>query len=97
MRFREVFRYEFGYRLRGPSTWIYAAFLFFITAWGLAATADGGDVVKANAPKEVAQGIALFGGLFGMLVSAGAVRRCGDPRRGGSHGTAALHHAASQG
>ena len=30
MRLREVFRYELGYRLRSPSTWAYAAFLFLV-------------------------------------------------------------------
>ncbi|HYO14267.1 MAG TPA: M1 family aminopeptidase [Thermoanaerobaculia bacterium] len=70
MRFGEVFRYEFGYRLRSPSTWAYAAFLFLVMCWGLAATADGGEVVKANSPQGVAQGTVLFGGLFGLLVSA---------------------------
>jgi cation transport regulator ChaB/ABC-type transport system involved in multi-copper enzyme maturation permease subunit len=70
VRFGEVFRYEFAYRLRNPSTWIYAAFLFLMMCWGVAATSDGDDFVKANAPKAMAQGIVLFGGLFGMLVSA---------------------------
>ena len=31
---REVFRYEFAYRLRSPSTWVYAAFLFLIMVLG---------------------------------------------------------------
>ncbi|HEX6901997.1 MAG TPA: M1 family aminopeptidase [Thermoanaerobaculia bacterium] len=70
MRFRETFRYEFGHRLRSPSTWVYAAFLFLVMIWGLAATADATDAVKVNAPKEVAQGMVMFGGLFGLLVSA---------------------------
>ena len=70
MRLLEVFRYEFGYRLRSPSTWAYAAFLFLVTCWGLVATADGGDAVNANSAQGVAQGTALFGGLFGLLVSA---------------------------
>ncbi|HEU0080387.1 MAG TPA: hypothetical protein VFQ76_22250, partial [Longimicrobiaceae bacterium] len=70
MRLREVFRYELGYRLRSPSTWAYAAFLFLVMCWGLAATADGGGAVAANAPLAVAQGTALFGGVFGLLVSA---------------------------
>ena len=71
MRLREVFRYELGYRLRSGSTWAYAAFLFLVMLWGFLATADDGDVVKANAPQEVAQGIVRFGGLFGLLASAG--------------------------
>ena len=70
MKFREVFRYEFGYRLRSPSTWSYAAFLFLVMVWGLAATAEGTDAVKVNAPQEIANGFVLFGGLIGLLVSA---------------------------
>ncbi|MDQ3689037.1 MAG: hypothetical protein M3406_03195, partial [Chloroflexota bacterium] len=69
MRLRAVFRYELGYRARSASTWIYAAFLFLVMLWGLAAT-GGGEAVHVNAPREVAEGIVLFGGLFGMLVSA---------------------------
>lgn len=70
MKLREVFRYEFGYRLRSPSTWAYAAFLFLVMAWGLAATADESAAVLVNSPQEAAQGLTLFGGLFGLLVSA---------------------------
>lgn len=70
MRFREVFRYEFSYRLRSAPTWLYALFLFLIMFWGTIATADGGGSVNANAPSNVAQALVLFGGLFGLLVSA---------------------------
>jgi ABC-2 type transport system permease protein len=70
VRLREVFRYELGYRVRSPSTWLYAAFLFLVTMWGLMATADGSDAVNANAPLGVAEGTVLFAGMFGMLVSA---------------------------
>jgi ABC-type transport system involved in multi-copper enzyme maturation permease subunit len=70
VRLRDVFRYELAYRLRSGSTWAYAAFLFLVMCWGLAATADGGDAVNANAPQGIAQGTVLFGGLFGLLVSA---------------------------
>ncbi|GLC24962.1 ABC transporter permease/M1 family aminopeptidase [Roseisolibacter agri] len=69
MRLREVLRYELEYRVRSPATWAYAAFLFLIMLWGTAATAGGG-AVSANAPQRIAQGMVLFGGLFGMLVSA---------------------------
>jgi ABC-2 type transport system permease protein len=68
-RFREVFRYEFGYRVRSASTWAYAVFLFLIVVWGTLATADGG-AVHANAPIRVAEAVVLFGGLFGLVVSA---------------------------
>jgi len=69
VRFGEVFRYEFGYRMRSASTWGYAVFLFLIIVWGTLATADGG-AVNANAPIQVAQATVLFGGLFGLAVSA---------------------------
>ena len=71
MRLREVFRYELDYRLRSPSTWAYAAFLFLVMCWGVLVSADDAGPVSANAPQRVAQGMVLFGGLFGMLVSAG--------------------------
>ncbi len=70
MRLREVFRYELGYHLRSPSTWAYAAFLFLVMGWGIVATAEGSAAVHLNAPQQVAQGTVLFGGLFGLLVSA---------------------------
>jgi len=38
--------------------------------WGLIATAEGSAAVNANSPQGVAQGTVLFGGLFGLLVSA---------------------------
>jgi ABC-2 type transport system permease protein len=69
VRLREVFRYELAYRVRSGSTWVYAAFLFLVMLWGLAAT-GGGGAVDANAPQKVAEGTVLFGGMFGMLVSA---------------------------
>ena len=69
MRFDEVFRYELEYRVRSGSTWIHAAALFLIMLWGLAATGDGA-VVNVNAPREIAEGTVLFGGTFGLLVSA---------------------------
>ncbi|MDF1501413.1 M1 family aminopeptidase [Roseisolibacter sp. H3M3-2] len=70
MRLREVFRYEFGYRLRSGATWAHAAFLFLVMAWGLLATADGSDAVAVNAPRELALAVVRFGGLFGLIVSA---------------------------
>src|SRR5688572_11592764 len=70
VRLREVFRYELGYRLRSGSTWAYAGFLFLVMCWGLLAMAEGSDAVNANAPQGTAQGTVLFGGTFGLLVSA---------------------------
>jgi len=55
--------------MRSASTWGYAVFLFLIIVWGTLATADGG-AVNANAPIQVAQATVLFGGLFGLAVSA---------------------------
>jgi ABC-2 type transport system permease protein len=69
VRLREVFRYELAYRLRSASTWVYAAMLFLIMLWGLAVNGDGG-AVHANAPLRIAEGTVLFGGVFGLLVSA---------------------------
>lgn len=70
MRLGEVFRYELGHRLRSRSTWAYAAFLFLVMMGGLAATAEESAAVIVNSPEETAQGLVLFGGLFGLLVSA---------------------------
>jgi hypothetical protein len=69
VRLREIFRYEFGYRVRSASTWTYAAFLFLVMMWGIAANGDDG-AVHVNAAQKIAEGTVLFGGLFGMLVSA---------------------------
>ena len=69
MRFREVFRYEIEYCLRSLSTSAYGAFLFLIMCWGLVAT-TGEDPVNLNAPHNVAEGTVLWGGMFGLLVSA---------------------------
>jgi ABC-2 type transport system permease protein len=69
VRFREVFRYEIEYRLRSLSTGAYGAFLFLIMCWGLFAT-TGDDPVNLNGPQNVAEGTVLWGGMFGVLVSA---------------------------
>jgi ABC-2 type transport system permease protein len=70
VRMGEVFRYEIGYRLRSGSTWIYAAFLFLIMCWGTLATANGSGAVLSTAPQRIAEATVLFGGLFGLVVSA---------------------------
>lgn len=69
MRLREVFRYELQYRLRSFATWCYAPFLALMMFWFLAGTEEGA-MIAANAPQKIAHGIVLFGGLFGLLVSA---------------------------
>jgi ABC-2 type transport system permease protein len=69
VRLREVFRYEIEYRLHSLSTLAYAVFLFLIMAWGLVAT-TGNDPVSLNAAQHVAEATVLWGGMFGLLVSA---------------------------
>lgn len=71
MRSGEVFRYEFAYRLRSASTWLYAGFLFLIAFWIVHVGATGGATIRTNAPQRVAEAMALFCGLFGLLVTAG--------------------------
>jgi len=65
----EVFRYEVGYRLRGATTWLYAAILFVVAFVAIHAQADGVHDVHVDAPGSVAM-IAVAVGMFGMLVSA---------------------------
>ncbi len=67
MRFAEVFRFEVGYRLRQPSTWLYAALLLGMPFLLLSAL-DGASS-KLNAPHMVAIGTTIVG-MVGMLVSA---------------------------
>jgi ABC-type transport system involved in multi-copper enzyme maturation permease subunit len=62
-----VFRFEVEYRLRQPSTWIYALVLFGMPF--LLMHAINGSSRYLNAPVAVMQASALLGGL-GMLVTA---------------------------
>lgn len=71
MRLREVFAYEFGYRLRSASTWLYGGFLFLIGFWIIHVASGGTNPIHVNAPQPLAQKTALFCGLFGILVTAG--------------------------
>ncbi len=64
----EIFRFEVGYRLRQPSTWIYAAVLFGVPF--LMMHAINGSSQQLNAPEMVMNASAILGGI-GMLVSAG--------------------------
>jgi len=68
MMLGETFRFEVGYRLRQPSTWVYALVLFGIPF--LMMHAIGGSTLYLNAPVAVANGAAILGGI-GMLVTAG--------------------------
>ncbi|MBA3585724.1 MAG: hypothetical protein H0W36_14615, partial [Gemmatimonadetes bacterium] len=69
MKLREIFRYEVGYRLHSPSTWVYAGFLVLVAFWMFLATADEGASALANAPERLAGG-SVLPGMFGMLVTA---------------------------
>lgn len=71
MRFGEVFRYEFAYRLRSISTWLYAGFLFLIAFWVIHVAVTGTNAIHVNGPQSLAETTALFCGLFGILVTAG--------------------------
>src|SRR3954471_19586874 len=64
----EVFRFEVRYRLRQPSTWVYALVLFGIPF--LMMHAINGSRQYLNAPLMVANASALLGSI-GMLVTAG--------------------------
>lgn len=71
MRFGEVFRYEFAYRLRSASTWLYAGFLFLLGFGIIHVSVTGTNPIHVNAPQSLAETTALFCGLFGILVTAG--------------------------
>jgi ABC-2 type transport system permease protein len=71
MRFGEVFRYEFAHRLRSLSTWLYAGFLFLIGFWVIHVAVTGTNPIHVNGPQSLAETMALFCGLFGILVTAG--------------------------
>jgi ABC-type transport system involved in multi-copper enzyme maturation permease subunit len=64
----EVFRFEVEYRVRQPSTWVYALVLFGIPF--LLMHAINGSSQYLNAPVMVMQASAILGGV-GMLVTAG--------------------------
>ena len=68
MTFREVFRFEVQYRLRQPSTWVYALVLFGIPF--LMMHAIDGSLQFVNAPALMTEVSATLGNL-GMLVTAG--------------------------
>ena len=69
MRLREVFRYEFLYRVQSASTWVHALFLFLIMFMRLSDT-GAGQSVDVNAPQQIAEYLVLFGGLFGLMATA---------------------------
>jgi len=67
VKLREVYRYELAYRLRSPSTWLYAGFLLLAAMWTYLATAEGD--IHVNAPVRIAGG-SVIAGMLGLLVSA---------------------------
>jgi ABC-2 type transport system permease protein len=71
MRFGEVFRYEFAYRLRSLSTWIYAGVLLFVGFYIIHVAVTGTNPIHVNAPHDIAEKTVLLCGLFGILVTAG--------------------------
>ena len=71
MRFGEVFRYEFAYRLRSISTWIYAGVLLFIGFYIIHVAVSGTNPIHVNSPQDLAEKTVLLCGLFGILVTAG--------------------------
>jgi ABC-type transport system involved in multi-copper enzyme maturation permease subunit len=71
MRFGEVFRYEFAYRLRSISTGFYAGLLFLIGFWIIHVAVTGTNPTHVNAPQGLAEKMTLLCGLFGILVTAG--------------------------
>jgi len=68
MTLGEVFRFEVGYRLRQPSTWVYALVLLGIPF--LMMHAINGSSQHLNAPVMVTNASLLLGGI-GLLVTAG--------------------------
>jgi ABC-2 type transport system permease protein len=68
MMLGEVFRFEVGYRLRQPTTWVYALVLLGIPF--LLMHAINGSSNYLNAPVAVTQTSAILGSI-GMLVTAG--------------------------
>ncbi|HEX6095616.1 MAG TPA: M1 family aminopeptidase [Thermoanaerobaculia bacterium] len=71
MRFGEVFRYEFAYRLRSISTWIYAGVLLLIGFYIIHVAVSGTNPIQVNSPQDLAEKTVLLCGLFGILVTAG--------------------------
>jgi ABC-type transport system involved in multi-copper enzyme maturation permease subunit len=68
MTFGEVFRFEVGYRVRQPSTWIYA--LILVAVPFLLLHVINGSRLYLNSPVAVMQGCVVLGSLA-MLITAG--------------------------
>lgn len=72
MKFREIFRFEFGYQLRRVSTWLYFALLtviaFLFISENYSYDARDGEFF-VNAPAIIAN-VMVFGSLLWLLVAA---------------------------
>ena len=69
MRFREVYRYELQYRLRSPSTWIYAGILFAMAFLTLLDQSTSVERVHVNAASELAD-LAIMWSILSMIITA---------------------------
>ncbi|HYR08186.1 MAG TPA: hypothetical protein VEQ60_10475, partial [Longimicrobium sp.] len=67
MRFREIFRWEVGQRLRQPATWLYLALVSGLAVLRADATDTG--IIHYHAPVN-ATGSTLMVGILGTLVTA---------------------------
>ena len=80
----EVFRFEVGYKLRQPSTWVYALVLFGIPF--LLMHAINGSSQYLNAPQMIANASAILGGI-GMLYVVYLLWQHKDTAAGTASGT----------
>jgi len=69
MRFREIFRYELGYRLRAPSTWIYFGLMYLGPLVMVQFSSTENDRV-VNAPVHYAASVSILG-FFALVITAG--------------------------
>ena len=80
MKLREIFRYEVEHRLRSPSTWIYAAFLFLIAFAMIHIDADGSSADPRERARRASRLLAIMAGMVGHAGLGGDLRRRGDSR-----------------
>lgn len=89
-KFAEIFRYEIGYRLRQPATWIFAVVLL-LGPFAMAHVSDPSNNRVVNAPLHYAEIIGILG-FMAMFATAGIF---GDAAtRDSSTGTQALFNTA---
>ncbi|GAA4453161.1 M1 family aminopeptidase [Nibrella saemangeumensis] len=63
MIFRQIFRYEFGYQLSSPSTWVYFFLAFMVSFWFTAIVRPGDDTIYLNAPSFL-----VFATIFNSVI-----------------------------